>query len=215
LYGVLHSDDRILTTHVGALPRSAELEQKVQAHRLDESVPIDGLREEVAQSVRDQVAAGVWAAGSTRSSSGPSCARWPRGRSSRRSASGGRRWEDARDMGPLWAQIVLTLVTLGYSLVPARADLNPTHATNPLWTGHARYHVVCQVGSYVGVALVALFLIWVPGPFTLARLLLAACLAGAAYGGFFVAMASMPRYAGRLADENGCRRSCWVGCAWT
>ena len=106
-------------------------------------------------------------------------------------------------MGYLWAQIVLTLVTLGYSLVPARADLNRTHATNPLWTGHARYHVVWQVGSYVGVALVALFLIWAPGPFALARLLLAACLAGAAYGGFFVALASMPRYAGRLADENG------------
>ena len=50
---MLHSDERILTTHVGALPRSAELEQKVQAHRLDESVPLDGLREEVAQSVRD------------------------------------------------------------------------------------------------------------------------------------------------------------------
>ena len=103
----------------------------------------------------------------------------------------------------LWAQVVLSLVTLGYSLVPARADLNRTHATNPLWTGHARYHVVWQVGSYVGVALVALFLIWAPGPYVVPRLLVAACLAGAAYGGFFVAMVAMRLYAGRLADENG------------
>ncbi|MDR0360892.1 MAG: cobalamin-independent methionine synthase II family protein [bacterium] len=56
---MLHSEGRILTTHVGALPRSVELEQKIQAHRLDESVPLDGLREEVARSVRDQLAAGV------------------------------------------------------------------------------------------------------------------------------------------------------------
>ena len=38
----------------------------------------------------------------------------------------------------LIARALLTLNTLGYSLVPVFADFNKTHATNPLWTPHAR-----------------------------------------------------------------------------
>jgi hypothetical protein len=60
------------------------------------------------------------------------------------------------------ARLLLTLVTLGYSLIPVLADFNKTHATNPSWTGHARYHVVWQVLSYVFVAVISLFLIWGP-----------------------------------------------------
>jgi hypothetical protein len=45
----------------------------------------------------------------------------------------------------LIARALLTLNTLGYSLGPAIADFNRTHATNPLWTPHARFHVVWQV----------------------------------------------------------------------
>jgi hypothetical protein len=32
------------------------------------------------------------------------------------------------------ARLLLTLVTLGYSLIPVLADFNKTHATNPSWT---------------------------------------------------------------------------------
>ena len=63
----------------------------------------------------------------------------------------------------LVAQVLLTLVTLGYSAVPTLADFNKTHATNPLWTPHARFHVVWQVSSYIGLAAIALALIWWPG----------------------------------------------------
>jgi hypothetical protein len=60
----------------------------------------------------------------------------------------------------LIARVLLTLNALGYSLVPVFADFNKTHATNPLWTPHARFHVVWQVTSYCGIGLIALALIW-------------------------------------------------------
>ena len=38
--------------------------------------------------------------------------------------------------------MLLALVTLGYGFVTILADFNKTHATNPKWTPHARFHVV-------------------------------------------------------------------------
>lgn len=58
----------------------------------------------------------------------------------------------------LTAETLLTVVTLGYSLIPALADFNKTHATNPKWLPHARYHVIWQVMTYVCMALIALYL---------------------------------------------------------
>ena len=43
---------------------------------------------------------------------------------------------------------------------PAKADFNRTHATNPMWPPHARFHVVWQVLMQMGVSLVVLALIW-------------------------------------------------------
>ena len=62
----------------------------------------------------------------------------------------------------LAVKILLTIVTLGYSLIPALADLNKTHATNPRWTGHARFHCVWQVVSYIILAIAMLAIIWFP-----------------------------------------------------
>lgn len=101
----------------------------------------------------------------------------------------------------LVARVLLTINTLGYSLIPVFADFNKTHATNPLWTPHARFHVVWQVTSYCGVGLIALALIWTAGP--VAKLWLAAAIAAAMYAAFFVTVFSMPRYGGSVADANG------------
>jgi hypothetical protein len=101
-------------------------------------------------------------------------------------------------------RMLLTLVTLGYSLIPVLADFNKTHATNPLWTGHARYHVVWQVLSYVLVAAISLFLIWGPVDSNGSLgLKLAAALAFAIYGGFFGALFLMRLYDGKTYDDNG------------
>ncbi|MET2825793.1 DUF6640 family protein [Mesorhizobium shangrilense] len=103
----------------------------------------------------------------------------------------------------LVARILLTLATLGYGLVTVLADFNKTHATNPQWTPHARFHVVWQVCSYVGFALMALALIWLPGPYAIDRLYLAAGMAAIVYLAFFAAVFAMPFYGGRAFDDNG------------
>jgi hypothetical protein len=103
----------------------------------------------------------------------------------------------------LLARIMLTVATLGYALVTIKADFNATHATNPLWTPHARFHVVWQVMSYACVGLIALGLIWIRGPMETERLYLAGALGAAMYIGFFSAVLSRPIYGGVLYDENG------------
>jgi len=101
------------------------------------------------------------------------------------------------------ARILLSLSTLGYGFVTIKADFNKTHATNPDWTPHARFHVVWQILSYAGVALIAFGLIWLGGPVPRERLYLAAALALAIYGAFFVAALARPLFYGRLYDDNG------------
>ena len=100
----------------------------------------------------------------------------------------------------LTAKILLTIATLGYSAIPALFDSNDTHATNPSFPGHARFHVVWQVSSYVYVALLALYLIW-SADADKWPLWIAAILAGSAYLGFWSAVAFRPVYGGKLVSE--------------
>jgi hypothetical protein len=103
------------------------------------------------------------------------------------------------------AKILLTLTVLGYALVTIKADFNKTHATNPKWTPHARFHVVWQILSYSGVGLIALYLIWIDGPRPLERLYLAAAISAAIYAAFFAAVLTRPMFGGALYDDNGYR----------
>lgn len=103
----------------------------------------------------------------------------------------------------LLARILLTLVTLGYSATTIIADFNKTHATNPKWTPHARFHVVWQISSYAGLGLLALALLWLPGPYATQRLILVAIMGTIIYAAFFVALLAMPIYGGGAYDDNG------------
>jgi hypothetical protein len=105
--------------------------------------------------------------------------------------------------GNLTARILLALVTIGYGVLTVKADFNRTHATNPAWTPHARFHVVWQITSYVGFGLIAQALIWVPGPYVVERLYLAAAFAAVVYGAFFITLAAMPLFGGSTFDQNG------------
>jgi hypothetical protein len=103
------------------------------------------------------------------------------------------------------ARILLTLATVGWAVLTVIADFNKTHATNPAWTPHARFHVVWQISSYVGLGLLAFALIWWPGPLATERLYLVALMGAIVYGAFFAALIAMPVYGGAAYDKNGYR----------
>jgi Family of unknown function (DUF6640) len=103
----------------------------------------------------------------------------------------------------LLARILLTLATLGWAVATVLADFNKTHAANPKWTPHARFHVVWQISSYVGFGLIALALTWWPGPYAVERLYFVALMGAVVYAAFFTALFAMPLYGGGAYDDNG------------
>ena len=103
----------------------------------------------------------------------------------------------------LVARILFTLMTAGWALLTVVADFNKTHATNPQWTPHARFHVVWQISSYVGLGLLAFALIWWPGPLAVERLYFVAAMGAVVYAAFFAALIAMPIYGGaRLRQKR-------------
>jgi hypothetical protein len=103
----------------------------------------------------------------------------------------------------LLSRILLSVASIGYGFVTIKADFNATHATNPSWTPHARFHVVWQVLSYSGIATLALGLIWLRGAMETERLYFAAAMAAAVYGAFFISLLMRPLFGGTLYDANG------------
>ncbi len=105
-------------------------------------------------------------------------------------------------------KIIFTVIAIAIAVGPMIADFNKTHATNPLWTPHARFHVVWQVLTQAGVSLVILYLIWAPGnapvvnaPVT--NIWIAATLNYVWGIAFFCTLASMSLFDGSLKDVNG------------
>ena len=82
-------------------------------------------------------------------------------------------------------------------------DLNRTHAANPLWLRHARFHVVWQVATTAALAVVELLLLFAFGPLTASRFYLVLALATLPVFGFFVALVTRFIYGGALSDPNG------------
>eukprot|EP01042_Synura_sphagnicola_P012242 gene12242-15579_t len=94
----------------------------------------------------------------------------------------------------LAAKVLISLVALATGLAPMRADFNATHATNPLWPPHARFHVVWQVLCQTGVSGFILYLAWVasfPG-----ALITAAVMNFIWTLSFFLTLANMQRFGG-------------------
>ncbi len=82
-------------------------------------------------------------------------------------------------------------------------DLNRTHATNPIWPKHARFHLVWQAMSYAVLSLLEIALILAPCPFQGQRFYLAATLAFIPMLSFLAAFVWRKRYDGALSDPNG------------
>ena len=101
----------------------------------------------------------------------------------------------------LTANVLITLVALATGLAPMKADFNVTHATNPLWTPHARFHVVWQVLCQSGVSLFILYLVWMAD--FAGHALMAAILNFNWALTFFITLFNMKRFSGSLKDVNG------------
>ena len=102
------------------------------------------------------------------------------------------------------ARILFTLMTAAWSLLTVFADFNKTHATNPKWTPHSRFHVVWQISSYVGLGVIAFAVIfWWLGLLAVERLYLVLLMGAMVYAGFFAALIIMSIYGGAAYDDNG------------
>lgn len=103
-------------------------------------------------------------------------------------------------------RILMTLTALALAIGPAIADFNKTHATNPLWPPHARFHVVWQVTTNSSLCLLMLFILWAPlvEQYNL-QLVLVALMQAAILAPLYSTIACMGIFGGALKDVNGIR----------
>ena len=103
--------------------------------------------------------------------------------------------------------VLMSVAIVQYGAIPLVADLNRTHATNPLWPKHARFHVVTQVTTGLAIASVALFLLWSNRLSRADGLCIATVLSICVLGAFFISALLRSVYGGSLSDEqNGIRK---------
>lgn len=100
------------------------------------------------------------------------------------------------------ARLALTVLCGMQGVAQLAIDLNRTHATNPKWMGHARFHTVWLAVTVALLAGVQLFLIWTPSRSDHA-FYLAAVLAAVSPCAFLVAAATRKLYGGQFSDPNG------------
>jgi hypothetical protein len=103
----------------------------------------------------------------------------------------------------LFGKMLMSLATVMYGFIPPIVDFNSTHATNPTWPGHARFHVVWQVLIMFFIAILSLYLIW----FKVDSLVIAFFLGIIILGSFFLNTFFRKRYKGTLADKNGIQKT--------
>ena len=80
-------------------------------------------------------------------------------------------------------------------------DLNQSHATYPLWTVHARFHLVWQVVAFIYTAFIGIPLLWLFSNMTVLLIVIAYTYMWLI--SFLIAFLSMPLYDGKLNDING------------
>ena len=97
---------------------------------------------------------------------------------------------------------LMSLAVLMYGVIPLFADFRKTHATNPRWPAHARFHVVTQVLTTSAVGAIALWLLWSPGIERNLGICIAAILSFAVIGSFFVSAGFLSVYGGTLHDTE-------------
>jgi len=103
----------------------------------------------------------------------------------------------------LLARLLITAAALGFGLAPFLFDLSVSHAFNPDWPPHARFHTAWLVGVLAAVAAITLVMTWRGRPAEArGNLSVALALGWAAIVPFGLAALAMPVYGGALAGEG-------------
>jgi hypothetical protein len=101
------------------------------------------------------------------------------------------------------ARVLLSLLCGIQGIATVAIDLNRTHATNPRWVGHARFHVVWQTLTMALLAVVELVLLWGGWVGEERGFYLALALTGLSPVAFMVSCATRRAFGGTLFDPNG------------
>lgn len=99
------------------------------------------------------------------------------------------------------AQILLTITAFEF-FGPIARDFNASHAWNPDWDPHARFHLVWQLATMGTSGIVNLWLIWFRSPRTVANLWLSVLWQATTIGGFWISVLLVPVYGGKVTMPN-------------
>lgn len=100
-------------------------------------------------------------------------------------------------------QILMTLATLTYGVIPPFVDLSETHVFHPEWTSHSRMHMVWLLGTNSAVAFLALYFLWFHKANRTFGIRLAGILGLCVYAGFWLSASTASLYGGALSDKGG------------
>lgn len=99
------------------------------------------------------------------------------------------------------SKVLLTLICIGFGTLTPLIDFNESHATNPLWTGHARFHLVWQVNAMIITAVLSIALLWFF--YSITNHLIVILLIYLWIFSFYASVFSLKLFDGELNDING------------